>query len=60
MITQIDISNFKIHDDTRLRVAPLTILTGVNGMGKSSVTQAMLMFVSQSFRIRPHIRGRCD
>ena len=43
MITQIDISNFKIHDDTRLRIAPLTILTGVNGMGKSSVTQALLM-----------------
>lgn len=43
MITNINISNFKIHDNTDLQVSPLTILTGINGMGKSSVTQALLL-----------------
>ena len=43
MITDIIVSNFKIHDHTELKLAPLTILTGINGMGKSSLTQALLI-----------------
>lgn len=43
MITRYKIQNFKIHTDTDLTLAPLTILTGMNGMGKSSVIQSMLM-----------------
>lgn len=43
MIDKIDIHNFKIHANSTIELAPLTILTGINGMGKSSVTQAMLL-----------------
>ncbi len=43
MITRYKIHNFKIHTDTDMRMAPLTILTGMNGMGKSSVMQSMLI-----------------
>lgn len=43
MISAINIHNFKIHKDSDIELSPLTIFTGINGMGKSSVTQAMLM-----------------
>ena len=43
MIEKYSIHNFKIHSQTDLSLAPLTLLTGINGMGKSSVMQTMLM-----------------
>lgn len=43
MITNIKINNFKSHLATNLKVSPLTILTGVNGMGKSSLIQSLLL-----------------
>ena len=43
MISYIRLSNFKSHLDSRLGMSPLTIFTGMNGMGKSSVTQSLLM-----------------
>ncbi|MDE6279188.1 MAG: AAA family ATPase [Paramuribaculum sp.] len=43
MITRLKIHNFKIHTDSDLQLAPLTILTGMNGMGKSSVMQSLLI-----------------
>lgn len=43
MIENFRIKNFKIHSDTSLDFAPLTILTGMNGAGKSSVIQLLLM-----------------
>lgn len=43
MIRQIEIHNFKIHRDSTIPLAPLTMFTGINGMGKSSVTQALLL-----------------
>ncbi len=43
MISHIHIHNFKAHANTDLDIAPLTIMTGINGMGKSSVTQALLL-----------------
>ena len=42
MIRRLTIHNFKIHKDTELDLPSLTILTGMNGMGKSSVFQIML------------------
>lgn len=43
MINKIKISNFKLHDKTDLQLNGLTILSGMNGMGKSSVIQALLL-----------------
>lgn len=48
MITQLNLSNFKSHKDTRLELGNLTVLTGVNGCGKTSVIQALLL-LRQSF-----------
>lgn len=42
MITNLQLKNFKSHKDTNLRLAPLTLITGVNNCGKSSVLHAML------------------
>lgn len=43
MITQITLRNFKKFQSLALLAAPLTILTGVNSGGKSSVVQALLL-----------------
>ena len=42
MIASVRISNFKSLKDVRLTVAPLTVLSGQNGAGKSSFLQALL------------------
>lgn len=34
MITHLSINNLKLHDHTDLELNGLTILTGMNGMGK--------------------------
>ena len=43
MIKEIGIENYKIHDRLQLDLSNLTILTGVNSSGKSSVIQALLL-----------------
>jgi predicted ATPase len=43
MITKLKIKNFKSHLDTDLEVKPLTVLTGINSSGKSSVLQSLLL-----------------
>lgn len=43
MIKEYYIHNFKNHADTHLKLGSLTLLTGINGMGKSSVFQSMLL-----------------
>ena len=43
MITNYNIHNFKNHKDTSLSLGHLNIFTGLNGMGKSSVIQSMLL-----------------
>ena len=42
MITNIRLENFKCFEMLDIPIAPLTLLCGVNGMGKSSVFQALL------------------
>ena len=51
MLNNITIDNFKCHQHTDLELKPLTILTGINGFGKSSVIQSLLL-LRQS-----HIKG---
>lgn len=48
MITQLNISNFKSHKDTGISLGRLTVLTGVNGCGKTSLVQSLLL-LRQSF-----------
>ena len=55
MIKRYNIHNFKNHADTSLELGGLTILTGINGMGKSSVFQSMLI-LRESFQKRPSMR----
>jgi predicted ATPase len=43
MITELYIQNYKSHKNTRLPLKPLTLLTGVNGSGKSSIIQSLLL-----------------
>jgi len=49
MITKLKIANFKSHINTVLDMGSLTILTGMNSSGKSSVLQALLL-LRQSFK----------
>lgn len=43
MITKIKIQNFKSFEDVSLECRHLNVLTGLNGMGKSSIIQAILL-----------------
>src|SRR3990170_1697434 len=51
MITRISIHNFKSIKGTRPWLKPLTILTGVNASGKSSIMEA-ISFFAQAARLR--------
>jgi len=48
MITYLELKNFKCFDNLEIDLAPITLITGINGMGKSSVIQSLLM-LRQSF-----------
>lgn len=48
MVTKLKLSNFKAHRDTRIDLSELTLLTGVNSSGKTSIIQALLL-LRQSF-----------
>lgn len=43
MIKSLDIKNFKCFEDQRFELGNLTLLTGLNGTGKSSVLQSLLL-----------------
>lgn len=43
MIRQLTIGNFKGFADLKIELRPLTLLSGLNGTGKSSVIQALLL-----------------
>ncbi|MBC2695886.1 MAG: AAA family ATPase, partial [Desulfobacteraceae bacterium] len=43
MITQLDLHFFKCFEILRLPIAPLTLLSGSNASGKSSVLQAFVL-----------------
>ena len=57
MIRKIKLSNFKCFQSLDLDCAPLTLLCGLNGMGKSSVIQALLV-LRQSFESGDLLKGR--
>lgn len=43
MLSKIEINNFKCFSDVALELKPLTLITGTNSSGKSSVLQAILL-----------------
>jgi predicted ATPase len=43
MISALSIRNFKCFESLDLQLRPLTVLTGINGSGKSTVLQALLL-----------------
>lgn len=43
MLKQMGLTNFKIFREQRIKLAPLTLLAGLNGSGKSTVMQALAM-----------------
>ena len=49
MITRLKLSNFKSHRDSELRFGELTVLTGSNSAGKTSVIHALLL-LRQSYQ----------
>ncbi len=51
MIEELTIKNFKSHEHTQLKLSNLNIFTGLNGTGKSSVIQALLL-LRQSYQKR--------
>ncbi len=57
MITTIRLQNFKCFETLELECKPLNLLTGVNGTGKSSVIQ-MLLMLRQSIETRELLDGR--
>ena len=57
MINMIDLKYFKCFDHIRLPCSPITLFCGLNGVGKSSVIQAILM-LRQSFDTRFLDHGR--
>ena len=57
MITSIRLQNFKCFETLDLDCKPLNLLTGVNGTGKSSVIQ-MLLLLKQSTEARELLDGR--
>lgn len=52
MITKLKINNFKSHRDTELTLRNLTLLTGVNGCGKTSVMQSLLLLRQSYYKNR--------
>jgi predicted ATPase len=48
MVTKLKLSNFKAHRNREIDLSGLTILTGVNSSGKTSLIQALLL-LRQSF-----------
>ena len=48
MITNVKLKNFKCFEDETFDLKPLTLLTGINGMGKSTLIQSLLL-LKQSY-----------
>ena len=61
MLQTLRIRNFKLHEDTTIGFGGLTILTGMNGMGKSTILQSLLLlrqsFLSHRLKKGLNLRG---
>jgi len=50
MLKSVHLKNFKLHEDTRIDAAPITVFIGPNNSGKSSIFQALLALKQASAR----------
>ncbi len=50
MIKEIKLKNFKVFEDESFNIKQLTLITGVNGMGKSTLIQSLL-FLKQNYEL---------
>mgnify|MGYP003287119146 CR=1 FL=1 len=61
MIKEIKLKNFKVFEEESFNIKPLTLITGVNGMGKSTLIQSLL-FLKQNYELgylsNPHKKLR--
>jgi len=57
MITRISISNFKAFREAEINVNMLNLFTGLNGMGKSSFIQSLLLLRQSDSNIIPEVKG---
>ena len=57
MLERVMLKNFKCFEALDLRIAPLTLLCGLNGMGKSTVIQAVLTWCGSRHRNRLRVGG---
>jgi predicted ATPase len=51
VINKIKLMNFKCFRDSEISLSPLSLLTGVNGTGKSSLIQSMLLLRQSSYHL---------
>lgn len=58
MLRQLEIKGFKCFEDVCLKLKELTLLTGVNSSGKSSVIQAILFLLQQAEMGKSPLNGK--
>ena len=62
MLKSVRLKNFKLHEDTSIEAAPITVFIGPNNTGKSSIFQALLLLRQAATRnnerylCQPHLR----
>ena len=56
MISEIKLSNFKCFEELTMPLKNVTVLTGINGMGKSTVIQSLLL-LRQSYLKDKDLKG---
>lgn len=54
MITKLNLGNFKCFKSAKINIAPLTVLAGINSMGKSTVIESILL-LRQSWLKEPNM-----
>lgn len=57
MITRIKIQNFKAFKEAEVNLSSLNLFTGMNGMGKSTFIQSLLLLRQSDANFIPEIRG---
>ena len=57
MITRVAIKNFKAFRDAEIDLTSLNLFTGMNGMGKSTFIQSLLLLRQSDAHLMPELRG---
>jgi len=57
MITRVAIRNFKAFRDAEINLTSLNLFTGMNGMGKSTFIQSLLLLRQSDSHLIPGVRG---